>query len=439
MRENSLHAGLDQVIVHHFRNRLREAVDKDREGWIASRRLVTPEAAPETIRRLRGVVAESSLDPVVRKTLLDGLLPGETGGLRAVIGETLRTVTGLNPTKAIRNLCLLLDVGNLKRREAVSTMGQDEIETAIRGMDNPYDLLTAADVASVVDFGAGDLTFEEELVGRYLPLLEKAGRDFTLHCLDRLNPEEEFSPLVQLGRDRFKKLSHHPSPHFRFRFFGNQDMLDLKGVQTECPRYTISVCHSPASPTFAYEPSRIEAAVTQQHLRETKGTFRRMRAKGREVLEVIHGSERLTFPPWKFDIYGPLALLDLLSRTGKLCIMGAVDTEVFWEILSQLLPEERARPHNVFFTAENVRDYLGAAYEDLARLPVGAGTVLRDVRQDIPRVLNAASEDDRYGFRLVHIRRGALFPGLPAGKTAHVFDQMSQESPPWFLSLVPAT
>ena len=57
MRENSLHAGLDQVIVHHFRNRLREAVDKDREGWIASRRLVTPEAAPETIRRLRGVVA----------------------------------------------------------------------------------------------------------------------------------------------------------------------------------------------------------------------------------------------------------------------------------------------------------------------------------------------------------------------------------------------
>ena len=120
MRENSLHAGLDQVIVHHFRNRLREAVDKDREGWIASRRLVTPEAAPETIRRLRGVVAESSLDPVVRKTLLDGLLPGETGGLRAVIGETLRTVTGLNPTKAIRNLCLLLDVGNLKRREAVS-------------------------------------------------------------------------------------------------------------------------------------------------------------------------------------------------------------------------------------------------------------------------------------------------------------------------------
>src|SRR5438445_8924218 len=108
MRENSLHAGLDQVIVHHFRNRLREAVDKDREGWIASRRLVTSEAAPETIRRLRGVVAESSLDPVVRKTLLDGLLPGETGGPTAVIGETLQTVQGLDPTTDTKTHTILL-------------------------------------------------------------------------------------------------------------------------------------------------------------------------------------------------------------------------------------------------------------------------------------------------------------------------------------------
>jgi len=333
----------------------------------------------------------------------------------------------------------MLDVGNLRRREAISTMGQDEIEAAAGRLDNPYDLLNVADVSSVVDFGAGDLTFEEELVGRYLPLLERAGRDFTLHCLDRLNPEEEFSPLVQLGRERFNKLSHHPSPHLRFRFFGNQDMLDLKRIQAHCERYTISVCHSPATPTFAYEPSRIDAAVTERHLRETKGAFRRTRAKGREVLEVLHGDERLTFPPWKFDIHGPLALLDLLSRTGKLCIMGAVDTEVFWEILSQLLPEERARPRNVFFTAENVGDYFGAAYEELSHLPVGSGTVLKSVRQDIPRVLNGAPEDDRYGFRLVHIRRGARFPDFPAGKTAYVFDQMSQEPPPWFLSLVPAT
>src|SRR5207247_3637282 len=118
-----------------------------------------------------------------------------------------------------------------------------------------------------------------------------------------------------------------------------------------------------------------------QHRRQTSVTHCIVRATGLAVCEFSHGSEPLTFPPWKFDIYGPLALLDLLSRTGKLCIMGAVDTEVFWEILSQLLPEERARPHNVFFTAENVRDYLGAAYEDLARLRVGAGTVLREVRQ----------------------------------------------------------
>src|ERR1051326_4600355 len=184
---------LDPTIVHTFRNQLREAAESDRESWSASRRLVTPDTAPETIRRLSSAVAASSLDATIRTELLRSLHPGETGGLKAILGDVLRNVTGLNPTKAIRNLCLMLDVGNLKRRETISTMGQDDIEAAAGRLDNPYDLLNVADVSSVVDFGAGDLTFEEELVGRYLPLLERAGRDFTLHCLDRLNPEEEFS------------------------------------------------------------------------------------------------------------------------------------------------------------------------------------------------------------------------------------------------------
>src|SRR3989441_8935702 len=124
---------------------------------------------------------------------------------------------------------------------------------------------------------------------------------------------------------------------------GIRDKL-VTGVQT---------CALPIS--FAYEPSRLGDDAIRAHLRQTKGEFRRVKSKGHEVLEVLHGGERLTFPPWKFDVYGPLALLDLLSRKGKLCILSAVDMEAFWELLSQLLPEDTARPHGVVFTESNVR------------------------------------------------------------------------------------
>ena len=168
----------------------------------------------------------------------------------------------------------------------------------------------------------------------------------------------------------------------------------------DCARYTIAVCNSPATPTFAYEPSRLGDDAIRAHLRQTKGEFRRVKSKGREVLEVVHGGERLTFPPWKFDVYGPLALLDLLSRKGKLCILSAVDMEAFWEILSQLLPEDVARPPGVFFTEGNVKEFFGKTYEQLLGLKVGQKMLLPAVRQDIPRVLGEKGKrGETYGFR----------------------------------------
>ncbi len=430
---------LDPKTVTDLRSRLREAVERDREAWAASRRLVAPSVAPETLRRLTAAVAGSSLDPGIRERLLRALSDGPGADLKAIPGETLRDLTGLNPTKAIRNLCLLLGVGDLGRGGSVSAMTQEAIEAAVRDQANPFDVLLEADIASLVDCGAGDLTLEEEVVAQYLGLLERAGRDLILHGLDRLDPQEAFGELVQAGRDRLDQLRHHPSPFLKFHYYGNRDMFDLTGWRTGYARYTVAVCHSPASPTFAYEPARLGLQAIHDRLRETKGEFRRVRIKGQEVLEVLHGGDRLTFPPWKFDIYGPLALLDLLSRKGKLCILGAVDTEVFWELLSQLLPDEGARPQGVFFTESNVGKFFGPAYERLARLGVGENTVLQEVRQDIPRVLGEEGKrGERYGFRYVEIQRGAVFPGVPAGRTAQVFGQMTREAPPWFLTLVPA-
>lgn len=427
---------LNDQVVTDFRRRLREAVENDRDAWTASRRLVAPAAVADTLRRLEAAVAGSGLEPALRDELLRLLSHG--AGLKALPQDALRGLTGLNPTKAVRNLCLLLGVGTVDPAGAVPAMTQDAVEASVRNRDNPFDVLLEADVASVVDLGAGDLTFEEKIVEQYLAPLEQAGRDLILHALDRLDPREKFGGLVQADRDRLDRLRRHPSPRLRFHFDGSQDMFDLGRRSPGPSRYTVAVCHSPASPTFAYEPTRLGMPAIQSRLRETKGEFRLARDKGRDVLKVLNRGEWFTFPPWKFDVYGPLALLDLLSRKGKVCVLGAVDMEVFWEILSQLLPDETARPQGVFFTERNVGSYFGPPYERLSRLAVGEKTVLSDVRRDLPRVLGAEGKrGETHGFRFVEIRRGAVFTGVPGGRTAVIFDQMTQEAAPWFLTLVP--
>jgi len=431
---------LDQRVLADFRRRLREAVENDREAWAASRRLVASDAAAETLQRLHAAVAGSSLDRGIREELLRVLALAGRDGLQAISQEGLRELTGLNPTKAVRNLCLLLGVGaGAVDAGAVSSLAQEKVEAAVRGKDNPFDVLLETDVASLVDCGAGDLTFEETVVEQYLSLLERAGRVFILHAFDRLDPQEPFGAFVQADRDRLQRLRRYPSPALRFQYDGHRDMFDLASWRRDCARYTIAVCNSPSTPTFAYEPSRLGDDAIRAHLRQTKGEFRRLKSKGREVLEVLHGGERLTFPPWKFDVYGPLALLDLLSRKGKLAILSAVDMEVFREVLSQLLPEDTARPQGVFFTESNARQFFGSVYDQLLQLGIGQKMILAKVRQDIPRVLgDEGKRGDTYGFRYVEIRRGAMFPGVPAGRTAYLFDQMKLEAAPWFLTLVPA-
>lgn len=429
---------LNDTVVMDFRRRLREAVENDREAWAASRRLVAPDVVADTLRRLEAAVAGSGLEPALRDELCLLLSQGTSAGRKALPQDLLRGLTGLNPTKAIRNVCLLLGVGAADQAVMASTMTQETVEAVARNRDNPFDVLLEADVASVVDLGAGDLTFEENVVEQYLAPLEQAGRDLILHALDRLDPREKFGGLVRADRDRLDRLRHHPSSRLQFHFDGNTDMFDLGRRSTGPSRYTVAVCHSPASPTFAYEPTRLGMPAIQSRLRETKGEFRPAREQGLDVLKVLNRGEWFTFPPWKFDVYGPLALLDLLSRKGNVCVLGAVDMEVFWEILSQLLPDESARPPGVFFTESNVGQYFGPSYERLSRLAVGGRAVLPEVRRDIPRVLGVEGKrGETHGFRFVEIRRGAVFTGVPGGRTALIFDQMTKEAAPWFLTLVP--
>lgn len=218
-------------------------------------------------------------------------------------------------------------------------------------------------------------------------------------------------------------------------------MFDLGGVKKILPSYTMATCHAPATPTIAYEPTRLSPSVIEAHLRETKGAFRKVRVEGEEALEVLHEGKSLLFPPWKFEVKGPLALLNLMAGKGRLCVLGAVDNEVFWEILAQLLAEERYRPPDLIFTPSNLPEIFGSLYSRLSALPIGQAIVLgdlADLRPALPPAQGArVLQTGRVRFRYVEIRRGAVFEGQPAGRTARLFKDMKEEVMPWMVILVP--
>jgi hypothetical protein len=208
------------------------------------------------------------------------------------------------------------------------------------------------------------------------------------------------------------------------------------------PRYTIATCWAPATPTFAYEPTRLSEALIRSELERTKGTFQRTRFGKEQALEVRHAGRALLFPPWKFEIVGPLALLSLLARRGFLCVLGAVDAQVFWELLAQLLEDSRYRPPDRPFHSTNLPQVFGEIYHVLAGLPIGESIDLADVaplRRDYLQSDSSRSMDGVADhFRYVRISRGATFPGIPASSTAKKFISMTEEVPPWFITMVPA-
>ena len=84
---------LNDKVVTDFRRRLREAVENDREAWAASRRLVAPAAAAETLRSLEAAVAGSGLEPALRGELLLLLSQGNSAGLKALPQDALRALS----------------------------------------------------------------------------------------------------------------------------------------------------------------------------------------------------------------------------------------------------------------------------------------------------------------------------------------------------------
>jgi hypothetical protein len=429
-------------VLADFRSQVTTLLQERDKEWEASRKLVEAKQLAATLRRVITEAHRADLPVIVRDAVTLALGNSEAARIQDLPGPRLKELTGLPPTKAVRALCVWFGIveGPILQWPLTS-LRSEEIEAFVRSHANPFDLLQEADVASLLDLGAGDLSFATDLVEHYVARLHNR-QELILHTLDRLTPGSKLGGPLHPDRERLNSLRSRIG--LSFQFYGGQDMFDLDTLDQRgklAPRYTIATCWAPATPTFAYEPTRLSDHIMTQELTRTKGAFRQTNFSGEPALEVQHGGRALLFPVWKFEIRGPLALLDLLARRGVLCVIGAVDTQVFWEILAQLLDDDRYRPNDLPFTPDNLHTIFGEVFDRLSGLALGETLSLSDcglLRGRIPRVLPLHStQAPFYRFRSVQVRRGAIFPGLPASSTARRFSDMAEESPPWMLVLVP--
>jgi hypothetical protein len=429
-------------VIAEFRRAVNRSARESEQKWEDSRRLLEAAVFPSILGQLVQQSQAAALPLQVKAVLADSLGRGRARRIQDLDGAVLKALTGYPPSKAFRSLCLYFGlVQGRSSRWAAADLSGEEVARALQSLTNPFDLLLTAPVTTVLDLGAGDLSFAGELVDHYLPTLITHQRELVLHALDRLDPRSKLGGPLHPGRDRIAQLQAKPG--LTFRFYGNQDMFDLHELDEAghlAARYTLVTCWAPATPTFAYEPARLSEAVIQEDLRRSKGRFRHVRYEGEPALEVRHGERALIFPSWKFDIRGPVALLNLMARRGLVGVLGAVDSQVFWEMLAQLLEDARYRPQNQPFNPENLPIVFGDIYQRLTQLKLGETislTQLGVLRSRLPASELTQTVQPTFGFREVWIRRGAVFPGVPVSSTARQFMHMREESPPWFLTLVP--
>ncbi|MBS0169243.1 MAG: hypothetical protein JSR62_02715 [Nitrospira sp.] len=426
-----------------FRKEVAAARSADPAAWEASRHLVHATEWTATRDRLLKAIAASTVSDDIKQCLTAAFATDQATTDRASYSDLLKELTGLPATKGLRALCLFFGLrATAPAKWPAPSVSPAAVEAFLGHHRNPFDLLTDQVPASVLDLGAGDLSFAEELATAYGPSLAAQQRPLILHCLDRLDPRSQLGGPLHAHPLRLSRL--RAMPNLDFRFYGDQDMFDLDSLEQDqrlASRYLMVTCWAPATPTFAYEPTRLSPTCLTEELRHTKGDSRQVRHGKEPALEVLHGGRSLLFPHWKFDIRGPLALLELMANRGALCLLGAVDSQVFWEILSQLVEDPSLRPADVVFSPENLPDIFGKIHHHLSALPLGQPCGLADLaplRTRFPSVLSLTTgQTASYRFRQVTIQRGALFDGVPASSTARKFQDMAEETPPWFVSLVP--
>jgi len=131
----------------------------------------------------------------------------------------------------------------------------------------------------------------------------------------------------------------------------------------------------------------------------------------------------------------------LMGQRGQVGVLSAIDDEVFWEMLSQILADDRYRPRDQIFTKDCIPEIFGDVYKALSSLPIGERVDLSkiaELRKSInfgAATLGNSSTFSKFGY--VEIRRGAFWEGIPSSFTAQQFSHMKEESIPWWIIFIP--
>lgn len=428
-----------------FRHHIKRARDQAGSLWEDSRKYVQPSrfqaVLPGLIEQLRGSAFDVSLVEQVSEALRQFGHPQGAAKARPC-DRVLRELTGLPPSKAVRAIVVWSRMATAQTDpDGTDACHFEALISLLQKYPNPYALLFEVSHPSLLDIGAGDLTFEQELVEFYRSAQTARKGCLVVHAFDRLRPGSKVGGVYHRNPERERMLKTLPPEEVQFRFWGNTNLTDFTQARLGLARYTIVTCHAPANPAFAYEPGRLDAGIIREHLQSTRGEFRQGRFEGEPVLEVVHRGQVLTFPAWKFEILGPLRLLEFMIKRGRVGILSAVDDEVFWELLSQLLADERYRPKNRLLTPETRPQVFGSVFEALQSLKEGDRLDLSQVapiRDPLPWEPSASgiSPASPSRLRYVEIRRGAVLPGVPGSFTGRQFKDMNEEVPPWWVIMV---
>ena len=424
-----------------FRQQIKGVRERNRAGWEVTRKLVGSAHLPETLSQLEAAIRASSYSVHFQESLLRCCQAEKLTIEDTERSARLKELTGYPTTKALRALCLFFGVSETAPfRPQPSEITSSDLEDLLQQSPNPYEVLRYVTAPSLLDIGAGDLSFEEELVAKSEPWLRQSNKTLILHAMDRLQPGSQLGGRYHVQADRLTSLKKFSPNHLHFKFWGGVNITSLASITGLLPLYTITTCHAPATPTFAYEPTRLSPDIIRSALIRTKGKFRQVPWGKETALEVEQAGQVFNFPAWKFETLGPLSLLNLMAQRGCLCVLSAVDSEVFWEILAQLLEDERYRPRNVPFEPKNLPDVFGFIYSELIKIPVGGSVQLAqlaDIRKHIPCGSSKNSMKRSFHFRFIEIRRGAVLEEIPSSFTARQFSHMSEEEVPWWLILIP--
>ena len=424
--------------IQEFRAQIKAVRESFPQHWEASRKFMAPEPLARNIPALIQSIQQADLVPSFQKRLIQVVEQFGQGIKTGEIHQDLKELTGLPPSKAFRALLVwgVLAVGE-KEQSTEEHCSTEEMEGCLRESRNPYDILLQSGPPTLLDIGAGDLTFEQEIVDQYVPQLRARKTALKIHAFDRLTPGSRVGGVYHKNRERDHYLKSFPAEELTYQFWGGMDLEKFGHAKGVFSCYTMCTCHAPANPTFAYEPSRVDRQLIDDHLRATRGQSRLSRYEGEAVLEVSHQGQDLTFPPWKFDIVGPLALLQFMTQRSRVGVLSAIDDEVFWELLSQILADDGFRPRNKIFTNETRPTIFGDVYKELNSLAIGDRidlarvSTFRDSMSSEKTPLTTPSFWPK--FRYVEIRRGALWEGIPSSFTAKQFSHMEEETPPWWI------